>query len=612
MRNSIALACSTLALATIASAQTFVFAPDNAGLTQPSSSTLAWRDSTTGFRSQFIYDTSHFTSVGVNGPCVITRMRFRAANASTSVGGSYPGDGVTTGATVDIGTSASDYNAASTTYATNRGVMQNVLTFAILPVAAGAGLTPNNYVIDIVIPGGFVYDPTAGQDLLIEVAGPDFIGTIPTMSTGVSLAASRCQRVANTTTTGLTGTFSGGFCPVVLFDIVGPGGIPNNGSGNPLLVAAGNASYGTGCGLTSTRSFGELFPGGVGTSLDLGTGVTLFPNIPGAPTAYTAVAGSGAPFFPISGAALLSNALTPALMTDDAMSQACTLPFAFPFVGGSTTTIHANTNGYIALAATTATGGDFSPTLTDMVGATAGTHGGLPRIFPCWYDLYASRNTTVNATAGVYFNVDAVNNKVYVTWNDVGELATSTAGAKSFNIQVELSPDGTIDIRYGAMSVFGSTTQGKIVGFTPGLPSPAPASTDLSVAMPFSSGSFDSAPLALATGEPIIGSNMAVTTNFVPAPGLLFNIISTTQYNPGIDLGIVGAPGCLAHVDPGTSVYDTFLFGTGTVAFNVAIPNDISFLGVSLYMQSAAVDPFFNAFGFITSNGVTLTFGTVP
>lgn len=601
-------AATVLSLAAISQAQTYCILPDNAALTQPSSSALAWRDSTSGFRSQLIYDTSHFASYGCTGPIVINRMRFRAANNNAAVGGSYPGDGLTTGVTIDIGTSATDYATPSTTYATNRGTMQNVMTLGTVTVAAGAGTTPNNYVIDIAIPGGFIYDPTLGQDLLIEISGPDFIGTIPTMSTGVSLAASRCQRVANTTTTGLTGTLSAGFCPVVLFDILGPGGLPDNGSGFPLLVGSAANNYGAGCG-PNPRSFAEVFPT-TAANLDLTTGLMMVPDVPGAPTSYTVLPGLGAPMVPVTGVALLNNAATPAVMADDAMSQACTLPWAFPYVGGTTTTIHANTNGYISLVPTTVTGGDFSPTIPEMVTTSTSIHSGLPRLFPCWYDLYGNRNVTVNPAAGVYFQVDPVTNHAIVTWNDVGELATSTAGTKSFNFQVELWPNGTIEFRYGAMSAFGSTSQAKIVGFTPGAGSLAPIATDLTAAMPFQTGVVDDLPLTITSTRPVLGLPFTVTTNSIPAPGLTLNWISTVQFNPGIDLGIIGAPGCKAYMDANASALNSLLLGVGSQAFNVTVPTDPIFAGVNLYTQSAAASAF-NALGFQTSNAVALTIGNV-
>ncbi len=607
MHNTIASFLAGAALCGLVSAQTYVFAPDNAALSQPSSSALAWRDSTTGFRTQMIYDTSHFTNFGVNGPCVITRLRYRASNNNTAVGGSYPGDGATTGITLDIGTAAVDYAAASTTYALNRGAMQNVLTFATVNVASGGGTTPNNYVIDIAIPGGFVYDPTAGQDLLIEISGPDFIGTIPTLATGISAVTSRAQRIANTTTTGTTGLLSG-LCPVVLFDILGPGGLADDGSGFPLLIGGSTQGYGVGCG-PNPRSVAELFPTSAAT-LDLPNGFVLLPDVPFAPTSYVVIPGFGAPFFPIGGTPLLSNSATPGVIGDDAMSQACTLPFSFPFVGGSTTVVHANSNGYIALAPTTSLGGDFSPTLTDMVGATTGTHAGLPRFFPCWYDLHASRNVTLNPAAGIHFDVDAASGKAYLTWNDVGEFATTTAGTKSFTFQVELSADGTIEVRYGTMSAFGSATSSKIVGFTPGAPSAPPPSVDLSAAFPYQTGLTDDLPLTMSATAPVVGLPFTITTNSIPLPGIALNWISSVQYNPGIDLAVLGAPGCAIYMDPTASALNSLLVGVGSQALTVTVPADPVFAGVTLYTQSAASSAF-NALGFQTANAVALTIGNV-
>ena len=375
-----------------------------------------------------------------------------------------------------------------------------------------------------------------------------------------------------------------------------------------MLIGGAANNYGVGCG-PKPRSFAELFPIAA-ANLDLGTGFTMIPDVAGAPTSYSLVPGIAAPMVPVTGTALLNNAATPAVMTDDMMSQACTLPWAFPFVGGSTSTIHANTNGYITLAATAATGGDFSPTLAEMVTTSTSIHSGLPRFFPCWYDLYGNRNVTVNPAAGVYFQVDPVTNKAIVTWNDVGELATTVAGAKSFNFQVELSQDGTIEVRYGAMSTFGSTSQSKIVGFTPGAGSLVPPSVDLSVAMPFQTGVIDDLPLTMSATRPTVGLPFTVTTNSIPAPGLALNWISTVQYNPGIDLAIIGAPGCAAYMDANASVLNSLLIGLGTQSFNVTVPSDPIFAGVSLYTQSAAASGF-NALGFQTANAVALTIGNV-
>jgi hypothetical protein len=599
MKNTMLLGSAMLALSSFASAQ-LVIAPENTFLTQPSSSALIWR--TAAFRCQLIYDTTHFTNQGIIGPISIDRMRFRAANSSTAAGGVYTGDGATFGVNLSIGTSLNDYLTPSTTFALNRGVMQNVLQNATVTVAAGAGTTPNNYVIDITIPGGFVYDPTLGQDLLIEFDAPTPAPTtIPVLASGISQTTQRSVRISNTGQASTTGTTSG-FAGVVLFDISGgPGGIPS-------IVPSTVSTYGTGCYDPVSRAFAELFPIAV-PSLDLGAGITLTPNSPGAPTAYVVTPGAGAFVAPTTTVPLLSNAATPALMTDDATSVALNLTsFSFPFVGGSTNVLHATTNGEILLGAVTATGSDFSPTLAEMAGGT-GTHAGRPRLFPCWYDLFASRNVTLNPLAGVHFSEDTVNQTATITWNDVGELATAAAGAKSFNIQAVLSASGAVEIRYGAMSNFGSTAQSKIVGFSPGTPVLVPASQDLSATMPFVTNTFDRAPLALAIAPaPKLGSTITITTNNMPAIGVGVNFLSTTQL-PGIDLGIVGMPGCRAYVNPDLG---STVIGSPTAAYTFAIPSTPSLVNLQLFSQSLAIDTTLpNAFGAITSNGVALTIGTV-
>jgi hypothetical protein len=593
--NKILLLAASLVTTALAPAQLLI-APESTHFTQPGTSGLTWR--TTAFRFQMIYDTTHFTNQGVIGPISIDRMRFRAAAGSAVAGGVY------SNCNVSIGTSATDYLAPSTTFATNRGTMQAVVTNGTVTCAAGAGTTPNNYVIDIAIPGGFLYDPTLGQDLLIEVDAPAPVPTtIPIMATGATQAAQRSVRVSQNLNTATTGVTSG-FASVVLFDISGgPGGVST-------VVLGSNVSYGTGCYDNQSRAFAELFPVAA-ANLDLGAGFTMTPDVPGAPTSYLVSSGAGAFVAPTTTVPLLSNAATPAVMGDDATSVALNLAsFTFPHVGGSSNVLHATTNGELLLEAVTATGSDFSPTLAEMA-TGAGVHAGRKRLFPCWHDFFANRNVTLNPLAGVHFQEDAANQLAIITWNDVGELATAAAGAKSFNFQVVLSANGTIEVRFGAMSTFGSTTQPKIVGYSPGTPVLTPGSQDLSATMPFQSATADIArtPLAVAVSPaPLLGGTITIATSNIPAPGVGVNFLSTTQL-PGIDLGIVGMPGCRAYVNPDLG---TTLLGLGSASFTFLLPNAPVFVGVQLFTQSLAFDlaaP--NAFMAITSNGVALTIGTV-
>src|SRR5262245_42709432 len=88
-RLFLVVAAATL-FTTASTAQTFVACPDDglsplhAGFGTP----YGWLSSTTGFRSQWIYDSSYFATFGVNGPCVIHRMRFDNLIDSSHAGGS--------------------------------------------------------------------------------------------------------------------------------------------------------------------------------------------------------------------------------------------------------------------------------------------------------------------------------------------------------------------------------------------------------------------------------------------------------------------------------------------------------------------------------------------
>lgn len=598
MKHAILFAAAAATFA-IASPAQLLGAPENTYFTQSTSTGLIWR--TTAFRCQLIYDTTHFTNQGVVGPISIDRVRFRAANNNTAAGGTY------SSVNFAIGTSATDVLAPSLTFASNRGTMQQVLTAGTVVVAAGGGTTPNNYVVDIPIPGGFVYDPTLGQDLILDFdALAPTPTTIPLIAAASSQTTQRVVRISQNSNTALTGTTSAN-AGLVLFDISGgPGGVAT-------IVPSTVTSYGLGCYDNDSRAFAELFPVAAST-LDLGAGITLIPDNAGAPTRYVVTPGAGAFVAPTATVPLLNNAATPAVMTDDSTSRPLTLTsFSFPFPGGTTNVLHATTNGEIVLGTTTATGSDFSPTLAEMAVAGTATHSGRPRLFPCWYDLYANRNVTLNPLAGVHFSEDPVAQTATITWNDVGELATTAAGAKSFNVQAVLSASGQVEIRYGAMSPFGSTSQPKIVGFSPGAPVLTPGSQDFSADMPFLSKAADVArtPLNVAVaGAPVLGSTITINTNNIPAiPGLGVGFLGLTQINPGFDLGILGMPGCRSYV---STDFSATLLGAGTVGFALPIPNTPSLAGFQLFGQSLALDvtaP--NAFQAITSNGVAITIGTV-
>src|SRR5258707_1124511 len=82
----------------------------------------------------------------------------------------------------------------------------------------------------------------------------------------------------------------------------------------------------------------------------------------------------------------------------------------------------------------------------------------------------------------------------------------------------------------------------------------------------------------------------------------------------GLDLGVIGAPGCVANVDINQGV-GTLITNIGpplpgmTVAFPIP-SGPLSILGLSFYCQSAWLDPTQNAGGMLTSNALRLRVGS--
>lgn len=120
-----------------------------------------------GLRTMACYDTSHFTQQGINQPILIQSISWRANDTTASwTGGTHPN------ATIAMASAAVDYTAVTTTFASNVGPDYAVVYTGPVTVTAGAGAgtgTPSPFYITVQIPGaGFLYDPTAGNDLIVD------------------------------------------------------------------------------------------------------------------------------------------------------------------------------------------------------------------------------------------------------------------------------------------------------------------------------------------------------------------------------------------------------------------------------------------------------------
>ncbi len=379
-----------------------------------------------------------------------------------------------------------------------------------------------------------------------------------------------------------------------------------NAPGIPCVPFAGKVTYGTGCyarGTSWYENFADLtnfdFVGAPGTE-------QVIVATPAGAAGYVVSAGTSAWFNPVA-PKVLSNAATPAAMTDDTMSGPQTLPFTFSFPGGSTSVIHICTNGFVVLGPTTATTGDFTATPAEM-------HSQLPRLFTLWADWMASTNVATNPASGVYFDVDPSNQIVYATWLDVADRrgGVPTAGATTINLQCAIHANGSVEYRYrnivprvGALApVIAGFSKGNLGGSN----SVDTGSRDLSVTMPFATQGPDQQALALDSNLPKLGQSWDLTTTNVEAISpIAITFFGDQQINPGIDLGFLGAPGCNAYTNANLA---SLAFGVtaGSGVLPIPVPNAPALAGATLSAQSVSFTVH-NMLLLNFSNGVLGTIG---
>jgi hypothetical protein len=102
----------------------------------------------------------------------------------------------------------------------------------------------------------------------------------------------------------------------------------------------------------------------------------------------------------------------------------------------------------------------------------------------------------------------------------------------------------------------------------------------------------------------VIGRTGSVTTRGIPPNSPVgFHLIGLTALPaPGIDLGLLGAPGCFQYVPGDVTV--TFLPTGSSETLSLAVPNLPGLNGSVLHFQTVQVAPGINPFGLITSNAV--------
>lgn len=616
---------------------------------------------TSGKRFQIVYEASHFLgNAGIPaGGVLVTRLRFRGEDGEANLGGqTYSGVVVQLGKTALTGatttaTFGSPTGGGPGTAGSNRDPAVTTLgpagTATTLTVAPSVGSCPNNWCIEIdiaAIGASFVYDPhdPTQPNLLIDVTAPTAPTQappqtmIPIQDTSAHGAGIRGRSVWTSSPTSPSGIVDAS-PPIVGIEFNGAGGWPGE-------LPARAESIGSGCGgqhATFYQAFAQ------DQAFDLGSGLTLTPDVYPSPNHYVVTAGTP----PVD---LVQLGAAPATTADDANVTHplgfLVTPFQYP--GGSTATIVANTNGFVWLDPSMTVADLYQPTLGNLLGI-AGDF--TARLMPFWTDLTADRNAGMGTLAGLHVATvpestpgagDAV---CYVTWRDMGSFRTPVTGGSPtvyghqvFNVQCVLhEATGVVEFRYGTMQPFVSTLwsdtmeNAAIVGFTRGRISNAPlvasrdpGSRDLSHELPFATaieGTASNAWLS-AVASPIAGS-VHQTGRMFAGQSLLWNLahvpagyaiallnLDLAAVQPGVTLpptfGIL-APGCMLSTSTpplilGWEVW--FAFAGGTLAGTLPLTVPPGWEGITITAQAIGLDlaggPFLVPW---TSNTIRYTVG---
>jgi hypothetical protein len=349
-------------------------------------------------------------------------------------------------------------------------------------------------------------------------------------------------------------------------NVSGPGG----GGGVPATVA----TYGTGCYRTS-KAFYEFFA--TAGAFDLAsTRMRLTRNVD-----FYVASAAGAYVAPTAAATSLA-------LTDDSATTV-TLAGAFPYAGGSTTTLEVCSNGFVSVAA--GNGTSFTPT---AAGWLAGTQ---PR-WGCWHDY----NPGAAGSGAVKF--EQVGTVAYVTWDGVYDFGTTNRN--TWQLQFDRAT-GNVTYAWQTMS---GTGNAMLVGYAAAAPNNDLGSIDISAALPgtFRTSSQNQNGLALAGTAPRLGTTAVLTTTNYPAgSGAGVQAVSLTRVEPGIDLGSIGMPDCRRYTGLDVTVF--LVPSAGQSIYNLTVPNDPSLQGLPVSAQTWALAPGANALGMTNSNGVAMVVG---
>ena len=278
-------------------------------------------------------------------------------------------------------------------------------------------------------------------------------------------------------------------------------------------------------------------------------------------------------------------------------------PIIYPGVGGPavvTTSVEMNSNGYIKLAGTAPSVNN--PDVTAWLTSTAvriGNH----------HDMDPSVGGTT------HYDFDTASGAHVFTWNAV---PTRAIAASSNTFQMAFFANGDVEFRWGVMSQAGGGGWPTLVGFTPGNGAADPSSIDITASLPFATAGIDQPALALtANANPVLGTTVNLTVGNATGANIGLTFLCLNNLGPlspaGLDLGVLGAPGCVANVDinTGTGFLVSNIPGVGTLTTPFTIPaNQVALVGLQIYGQSVWLDTTQTAAGLLTSTALRMGIGS--
>ncbi|MCA8973444.1 MAG: hypothetical protein KDC98_01920 [Planctomycetes bacterium] len=532
-----------------------------------------WRNGTN--RYQCVYDSSHFTSRGIEHPIRIHTVQYRLDGGLVGNPTTYPS------VEIYLDYCPNDHAAMSTTFDANRTMpLPRTPEYSgPVDVVAASGAEPNDFNVTIALQNPFRYVPELGQDLMVEIVilAPPSPAVGNTMSSAFSIAGHQCAAVRSVGSTTATTGSSTAFCPVIRFGY------------NDIQGGARHQAFGPGC-YSHAVSFYEEY---ALSANDL-TGMTV-----------TATQ-NGTGGYDVNTAALSSFVAPTSVglaLDDDVVSSAIALPFTFDYPGGSTTSIAIDSNGRIFLNGTT--GSSVTASAAGLLSTAVNV------LCPSWQDLHPDGATNIN---NVFVESNLAGTEFYITWNNVSCFPNTQGGNSTF--QVALIDNGTSDsfeYRYVTM-VNDSTSNSGIMmtAFSPGGGAVDPGASDLTAGTV--STTADAFPLQLsASPRPILGSTCTYTLSNVRATTGFSAIFASWAATTPTSLqvyGLADAAGCYGNIQLNWVVpFGLLMIGSPTASTNVTWPTDPVFVGANVRAQGLELAPLENGDGIITSNGLSILLG---